>query len=96
MRSSYKDNDVVPVEPEFTRNLKAKFENWANEVENENRKNSTTDLSDEIPQNEITKNLRSKFESFKDETPAETKVSRVKVNRFVVSVGHAFPSNHSK
>ena len=87
MRSSYKDNDVVPVEPEFTRNLKAKFENWANEVENENRKNSSTELSDEIPQNDITKSLRSKFESFKDDKPAETKVSRpVKVNRFVVSL----------
>lgn len=73
------------MEPEFTRNLKAKFENWANEVGNETRKSSTELNDDEIPHNDITKSLRSKFESIKDDKPLESpKMNRVRVNRFVV------------
>lgn len=86
MRSSYKDDSVIPVEPEKAKSLKAKFENWANEVENENRRNSNLNESiEEIPQNDITKNLRSKFESFREDKTEENRVSKMKVNRFVVS-----------
>jgi len=82
VRSSYKDDDVIPVEPEITKNLKAKFENWSS-FEKETRKNSRTDSLEEIPQNEITKTLRSKFESIQNDKTIESVNNKIKVNRFV-------------
>ncbi|XP_074601037.1 uncharacterized protein LOC141855049 isoform X5 [Brevipalpus obovatus] len=94
VRSSYKTEDVIPVEPELARSLTAKFENWNSfDVEKENRKNSTTEEGEELPQVNITKNLRAKYEAIQDEyiKPTEKPV-KPKVNRFV----NDFPGNGSE
>lgn len=64
------------------------FENWGNDVEKENRRNSNlTESLEELPHNgDFTKSLRSKFESIKDDKPDENVTKVVKVNRFVVSM----------
>ncbi|XP_074601033.1 uncharacterized protein LOC141855049 isoform X2 [Brevipalpus obovatus] len=93
VRSSYKTEDVIPVEPELARSLTAKFENWNSfDVEKENRKNSTTEEGEELPQVNITKNLRAKYEAIQDEyiKPTEKPV-KPKVNRF-----NDFPGNGSE
>lgn len=87
VRGTYKSEDgPIPVEPEMARSLKAKFENWANEIERENHKNSglETEVEDFTPQLDTAKNLKAKFEAIKLENkPAEK--PKPKVNRFVVS-----------
>jgi len=84
VRSSYKDEEIIPVEPEKAKNLKAMFENWGADVEKENRKNSNlTESLEELPHNgDFTKSLRSKFESIRDDKTDE-KSPKLKVNRFV-------------
>ena|SRR5687767_13944769 len=86
VRGTYKNDDVIPVEPEMARSLKAKFENWASEIERENHKNSGVEPEQEdyTPQIDTAKNLKAKFEAIKLENkPAEK--PKPKVNRFVVS-----------
>lgn len=89
MRSSYKDEEIIPVEPEKAKNLKAMFENWGNDLEKENRRNSKPNLTDsleELPHTgDFTKSLRSKFESIKSDKSNEKATTKIKVNRFVVS-----------
>lgn len=91
MRSSTKSEDVIPVEPEMARSLRAKFENWASEVERDNNnknRNGTYDLpNDYTPQLDMTKNLKAKFESFRNDLNKPVPEKRkARVNRFVVSL----------
>lgn len=82
VRSSYKTEDDIQVEPEKAKNLRAKFENWQTEIEREGRKSENEE--EYVPNIDTTKNLRAMFESIKDEyKPAEK--PRPRVNRFVVS-----------
>ena len=85
-----KTEDIIPVEPEMARSLRAKFENWANDVERENNNknnyNGHYDLPDDFtPQLEMTKSLKAKFESIKSESNRPVERRRPRVNRFVVS-----------
>ncbi|XP_054162671.1 uncharacterized protein LOC128960577 isoform X2 [Oppia nitens] len=81
IKSSLKNEDNIPVTPEITRNLKAKFENWS--VDKQNRKNSSFDAEDEfVPHIDTTKNLRAKFEAIKDDDKSIEK-PKPRVNRFV-------------
>ncbi|KAH9389044.1 LIM domain and actin-binding protein 1, partial [Tyrophagus putrescentiae] len=80
VRSSYKTEDDIQVEPEKAKNLRAKFENWQTEIEREGRKSENEE--EYVPNIDTTKNLRAMFESIKDEyKPAEK--PRPRVNRFV-------------
>ena len=90
VRSEDKVEEVIPVEPEMARSLKAKFENWATEVSKLNEKNREKDQVDDgdsIPAPDITKNLKAKFEAIKDESisPSVEK-PKPRVTRFVVSI----------
>lgn len=94
MRSSFKSEDAIPVEPEMARSLRAKFENWpAGGVErgdNNNHKNhnGAYDLPDDYtPQTDTAKNLKAKFESFRSDATSRPVIEKRKprVNRFVVS-----------
>lgn len=90
VRSEDKVEEVIPVEPEMARSLKAKFENWATEVSKLNEKNrekDQVDESDSIPALDITKNLKAKFEAIKDESisPSVVEKPKPRVTRFVVS-----------
>lgn len=88
VRATYKTEDVVPVEPEMARNLKAKFENWkSTDVDRENNKNASLDVEDYTPSIDMTKNLKAKFEQIKFDNMKPVAESRPKfrVNRFVVS-----------
>lgn len=82
VKSSYKSDDDIQVEPEKAKNLRAKFENWQAEIASENRK---TEEDDYVPHIDTTKNLRAMFESIKEEYKP-TEKPRPRINRFVVSV----------
>lgn len=84
VRSSYKSEDDIHVEPEKAKNLRAKFENWQTEIERENRKNNYEEEGEYVPHIDTTKNLRAMFESIKDEYKPNEK-PRPRINRFVVS-----------
>lgn len=96
MRSSFKSEDTIPVEPEMARSLRAKFENWTTgsvERENNNHKhhNGAYDLPiDYTPQMDTAKNLKAKFESFRSDISSRPVIEKRKprVNRFVVSLTH--------
>lgn len=98
MRSSIKSEDVIPVEPEMARSLRAKFEKWATDVERDNNNknhNGAYDLpNDYTPQMDTTKNLKAKFESFRCDSSSKPLIEKRKprVNRFVVSVPNAAAS----
>uniref|UniRef100_T1JBG4 Uncharacterized protein n=1 Tax=Strigamia maritima TaxID=126957 RepID=T1JBG4_STRMM len=92
VRCSDKIEDVAMIEAEKTRNLRAKFENWANEddeeeeeVEQENDDYTKSyDYDNGQPSIDTTKNLKAKFEALREETErANTKPKSPKVNRFV-------------
>lgn len=84
VKSSYKTEDVIQVEPEKAKHLRAKFENWQTEIERENRKQD--DENDFVPlERDTTKNLRAMFESIQNETNKPIDKPRPRVNRFVVS-----------
>lgn len=87
VRSSYKTEDIVPVEPKLARSLTAKFENWSSfDMDKENTKrDSVTGEEEVLPQVDITKNLRAKFEAIHDQYIKPVEKSKPKVNRFVVS-----------
>lgn len=91
MRSSIKSEDVIPVEPEMARSLRAKFEKWATDVERDNNNknhNGAYDLpNDYTPQMDTAKNLKAKFESFRCDASSKPLIEKRKprVNRFVVS-----------
>lgn len=99
MRSSFKSEDTIPVEPEMARSLRAKFENWTTgsvERENNNHKhhNGAYDLPiDYTPQMDTAKNLKAKFESFRSDSSSRPVIEKRKprVNRFVVSLTHSSP-----
>ncbi|KAI2799105.1 LIM domain and actin-binding protein 1 [Blomia tropicalis] len=82
VRSSYKSEDDIHVEPEKAKNLRAKFENWQTEIERENRKNNYEEEGEYVPHIDTTKNLRAMFESIKDEYKPNEK-PRPRINRFV-------------
>lgn len=92
MKSSVKIDEEIPVEPEMARSLRAKFENWANDVERENNKNNHNghyDLPEDFtPQLEKTKSLKAKFESIKTDSSSPVERRKPRVNRFVVSSLH--------
>ncbi|XP_075677800.1 uncharacterized protein LOC113795052 isoform X4 [Dermatophagoides pteronyssinus] len=82
VKSSYKTEDVIQVEPEKAKHLRAKFENWQTEIERENRKQD--DENDFVPlERDTTKNLRAMFESIQNETNKPVDKPRPRVNRFV-------------
>ncbi|KAH9512109.1 LIM domain and actin-binding protein 1, variant 4 [Dermatophagoides farinae] len=82
VKSSYKTEDVIQVEPEKAKHLRAKFENWQTEIERENRKQD--DENDFVPlERDTTKNLRAMFESIQNETNKPIDKPRPRVNRFV-------------
>ena len=81
VKSSYKSDDDIQVEPEKAKNLRAKFENWQAEIASESRK---ADEEEFVPHIDTTKNLRAMFESIKEEYKPNEK-PRPRVNRFVVS-----------
>lgn len=71
----------------MARSLKAKFENWAIEIERENQKNGTngSELEDEFqPSIDTARNLKAKFEAIKLENKPVEK-PKPRINRFVVS-----------
>lgn len=82
VKSSYKSDEIIAVEPEKAKNLAAKFENWTTKIDREGRK--IQDEDEYVPHIDTTKNLRAKFESIKDEQKPVDK-PRPKINRFVVS-----------
>jgi hypothetical protein len=91
VRSSIKCDDVIPVEPEMARSLRAKFESWATDVErdNNNRNHSGAyDLPNDYTPVDTTKNLKAKFESFRCDSSCKPVIEKRKprVNRFVVCV----------
>jgi hypothetical protein len=71
----------------MARSLKAKFENWATDVDRENQKNNVENNEPEeyTPTIDITKNLKAKFEAIKLENNVKpvTNKPRLRVNRFV-------------
>jgi len=77
----------------MARILRAKFENWANEFENNNKNhnhNGHYDLPEDFtPQLDKTKSLKAKFESFSSNDSLQQngiERRRPRVNRFVKSV----------
>ena len=88
VRSSYKNDEEIPVEPKKAINLKEKFENWSAEIDRQNKKNSSFDEDEQfVPHIDTTKNLRAKFESIQEE-PKQPEKPIKKINRFVVSNYH--------
>ena len=91
VRSSTKSEDVIPVEPEMARSLRAKFENWTTSVDRDNNNkshNGAYDLpTDYTPQTDTTKHLKAKFESFRSDAGSKPLIEKRKprVSRFVVS-----------
>ncbi|XP_015788517.1 LIM domain and actin-binding protein 1 isoform X2 [Tetranychus urticae] len=84
VKSSYKTEDVIPVEPKLARSLTAKFENWSQVDEKENKRNSINVEEDALPAHGITKNLVAKFGSIRDDSPTKpTEKTKTRVNRFV-------------
>lgn len=84
IRSSYKADDDIIVEADKAKSLRAKFENWDNELK-ENRKNEEELEEDFLPQVDTTKTLRAKFEAIKEDTVKPIEKPKAKVNRFIVS-----------
>ncbi|XP_013785271.1 F-actin-methionine sulfoxide oxidase mical1-like [Limulus polyphemus] len=64
VRCTYKVEDDMTWKADQARNLKAKFEQWDNEVERENK------IADDegLPESDTTKNLRAKFEAIRAES----------------------------
>ncbi|RWS05111.1 reticulocyte-binding protein 2-like isoform X4 [Dinothrombium tinctorium] len=87
VRSSYKTEDIVPVEPEKARSLKQMFENWPSDVERENKRNAYGFEEEFPPKLDITKNLCAKFEAIKSENGQSTEKPKPRVNRFVNELG---------
>ncbi|XP_053203239.1 uncharacterized protein LOC128387949 isoform X2 [Panonychus citri] len=85
VKSSYKTEDVIPVEPKLARSLTAKFENWSQVEEKENKRNSIINVEeDALPALGITKNLVAKFGSIRDDSPTKPiEKTKPRVNRFV-------------
>lgn len=85
IRSSYKADDDIIVEADKAKSLRAKFENWDNELR-ENRRNEEDQEEDFLPQVDTTKTLRAKFEAIKGDTLKPVEKPKPKVNRFIVSI----------
>lgn len=85
VKSSYKTEEIIQVEPEKAKSLRAKFENWNADDERGNRKNSTEDNELAQFERDSTKNLRAMFESIQNE-PKKIERPKPRVNRFVVSL----------
>ncbi|KAI7696169.1 hypothetical protein SSS_10333 [Sarcoptes scabiei] len=82
VKSSYKTEEIIQVEPEKAKSLRAKFENWNADDERGNRKNSTEDNELAQFERDSTKNLRAMFESIQNE-PKKIERPKPRVNRFV-------------
>ena len=85
MKSSYKSEEKIEVEPAKAKNLRAKFENWQSEVKSESRKHADEE-EEFVPTNGASKNLRAMFESIKAEGDKPVEKPRPRINRFVVSL----------
>ncbi|XP_022240369.1 uncharacterized protein LOC106458450 [Limulus polyphemus] len=80
IRCSYKTEDEMTWEIDKAKSLRAKFEHWQPEVEQENTKNEEEEC---MPETDIAKNLRAKFEAIREESMKPKEKPKPRVKRFV-------------
>ncbi|XP_076353230.1 uncharacterized protein LOC143248614 [Tachypleus tridentatus] len=76
---SYKNEDDIAWDTEKAKNLRAKFEHWQPDVEQDNTKNE----NEVLPETDTAKNLRAKFEAIREERINPKEKPKPRVRRFV-------------
>ncbi|XP_022255159.1 kinesin-related protein 4-like [Limulus polyphemus] len=76
---SYKNEDDIAWDTEKAKNLRAKFEHWQPDAEQDSTKNE----NEFLPETDTAKNLRAKFEAIREESIKPKEKPKPRVRRFV-------------